>query len=262
MGGAGAWGAAGNLRRSLLSTIMVAKIRAPMRRRSFAGMKILCVSDLHARTAWYKWLVSESAHYDIVCLSGDLLNLGDYDADPLEQAAAVLPYLRAIKQRTSLAICSGNHDVLPQRGFYSAEWMQPLRDEGIYVDGDSFWCSDYRFRCVPWCDPVPENTADDFWLMHAPPFGIATSTVAGGVSRGCEDLRALCLSGDAPQWILSGHIHSPLGHWSQIGRSMSLNPGRGLDGAIPNHIVIDLARRRVTHQRRMSSAFRVTGFSY
>lgn len=233
-----------------------------MRSRSFAEMKILCVSDLHARPAWYEWLIRESTHYDIVCLSGDLLNLGDYDADPLGQAATVLPYLRAIKQRTSLATCSGNHDVLPQRGFETAQWMEPLREDGIHVDGDVFLLRDYRFRCVPWSDPLPQHAEEDFWITHAPPSGIATSTVAGGVSHGCEDLRAFCLSGNAPPWILSGHIHSPLGHWSQIGRSLSLNPGRGVDRAIPNHIAIDLTMRRVTHHRGMSSGFRVTGFTY
>lgn len=221
---------------------------------------ILHVSDIHAHPAWLEWLVKKSPAYGLICLTGDTLNLGAIDTEPAEQIAKVVPYLKRI--RTPMAIVSGNHDELPLVGFESATWLRPLRTKDVWTDGDSFNLGGHSFRCVGWCDPSPGDLAADFLLAHAPPFGIATSTVSGGVSHGCDVLREQCLWGGGARWILSGHIHSPLAHWSRIGGSTSLNPGKGMHGSIPNHIVIDLAGRRVTHNAPTTSGVRVTGFSY
>lgn len=221
---------------------------------------ILHVSDIHANQAWLEWLVKESSGYGLICLTGDTLNLGAIDTDPAEQTARVVPYLKRV--RSPLAIVSGNHDELPLVGFESSNWLRELRAEDVWTDGDAFNFGGHSFRCVGWCDPLPGGLVADFWLVHAPPFGVPTSTVAGGVSHGCESLRARCLSGHGARWILSGHIHSPLAHWTQVRGSTSLNTGRGMHSSIPNHTVIDLAVRRVTHQGGTTSGVRVTGFSY
>jgi predicted phosphodiesterase len=52
-------------------------------------MRLLHISDLHANLAFYQWLVAESFKYDLVCLNGDLLNLGDFDSVPMELSASV-----------------------------------------------------------------------------------------------------------------------------------------------------------------------------
>lgn len=221
---------------------------------------ILHVSDIHAHLAWLEWLVKVSSGYGLICVSGDTLNLGAIDTDPEEQIAKVVPYLKRIE--APLALVSGNHDELPLAGFESATWLRRLRAKNVWVDGDTFMFGSHSFHCSGWCVPLLDDPIDDFLIVHAPPFGISTSTVAGGVSHGCEDLRQQCLSGGSARWILSGHIHSPLGHWSQIGKSLSLNPGRGVHKTVPSHIVIDLTMRRVKHHRGMSSGFRVTGFNY
>jgi len=44
-------------------------------------MKILHVSDLHSIAAWFDWLIAESPNYELVCLTGDILNLGDLSSD-------------------------------------------------------------------------------------------------------------------------------------------------------------------------------------
>ncbi len=221
---------------------------------------ILHVTDIHTHTDWLKWLVKVSPGYGLICLTGDTLNLGAIDTDPAEQVAKVVPYLKRI--RAPLAIVSGNHDELPLVGFESATWLRELRAEDVWTDGDAFNLCGHSFRCVGWCDPWPGGLMADFLLAHAPPFGIPTSTVAGGVSHGSEVLREQCLLGGGARWILSGHIHSPLAHWSRIRGSTSLNPGKGMHGSIPNHIVIDLAGRRVSHHGCTASGVRVTGFGY
>ena len=222
-------------------------------------MKILHVSDLHARPAWYQWLVEESSRYDLVCLTGDILNLGDVNGVPDEQIHTVLTYLKNIK--APLACVSGNHDLLPYPGYDTAQWLEPLRGEDVFLDRSVFWFRDYKFRCVPWCDPVPQNTKEDFWLMHAPPFGARTSTVPGGVSHGCSELRDTCLKGKGPLFVLSGHVHDPLGFWTILHHTISLNPGQGNHRSLPNHIVIDLTKNTVTHYKATLTGIKPTTFS-
>ena len=229
--------------------------------RSFGVMKqILHVSDIHAHPAWLEWLVNVSPGYGLICITGDTLNLGAIHTDPAQQLSKVVPYLKRIQ--TPLAVVSGNHDELPLVGFESMTWLSKLRAERVWVDGDAFRFDGHSFRCLGWCEPLPGGSVGDFLLGHAPPFGIPTSTVAGGVSHGCESLREQCLSERGARWILSGHIHSPLAHWSRIRGSTSLNPGKGMHDSIPNHIEIDLAGLRVTHNAPTASGVRVTGFSY
>lgn len=229
--------------------------------RSYDLMKpILHVSDIHSHPAWLEWLVKEAPGYGLISMSGDTLNLGAIEIDPEDQLARVVSSLKRIE--APLALVSGNHDELPLGGFESATWLHRLRAKNVWVDGDTFIFGGHSFRCVGWCETLPDGPIEDFLIVHVPPFGIPTSTVAGGVSHGCEDLRQQCLSGGGARWILSGHIHSPLAHWSQLRGSTSLNPGKGVHGSIPNHMVIHLVGRRVTHHAGTASGVRVTGFSY
>lgn len=224
--------------------------RAP-RSRSFAEMQILHVSDLHSHEAWFDWLIAASPRYDLVCLTGDILNLGDLSTDVDKEIDSALTRLAAI--RTPLALCSGNHDIHYLAGQDRAQWMQALRRKNVWIDGDSFWFCDYRFRCVGWCDPIPRGGMEDFILMHCPPFGAKTSTVAGGVSHGDEEARDVCLAGHGPLYALGGHVHVPLGFWGLLHETITLNPGRGNHPDCPNHIVIDLKRNMATHHEATPS---------
>src|SRR5258707_1364887 len=113
-------------------------------------MKILHVSDLHARPAWFKWLIGESSKYDIVCIAGDLLDLGrdDVNGTTDEQIDMALNHL--IQLRAPYALCSGNHDLIPVPGYDTARWAEPLRQRGVFIDRSVFWFHDYRFRCIPY----------------------------------------------------------------------------------------------------------------
>lgn len=222
-------------------------------------MKILHVSDLHSHTAWFEWLASQ-ADFDLICLTGDILNLGDLSADIDSEIDTALNHL--VEVQVPLAVCSGNHDIHYLGGQDRAQWLKSLRRKNVWIDGDAFWFCDYRFRCIGWCDPVSRGGGDDFWLMHAPPFGARTSTVAGGISHGDEEARDVCLRGDGPRWALGGHIHTPLGSWAMLHESISLNPGRGDHPEIPNHYVIDLRTHRAVHHRATLSGIKSTTFNF
>lgn len=222
-------------------------------------MKILHVSDLHSHVAWFAWLIAQT-DYDLICLTGDILNLGDLSSEIDREIDTALN--RLVEIRTPLAMCSGNHDLHYLGGQDRAQWMKSLRRNNVWIDGDAFWFCDYRFRCIGWCDPVPRDSRDDLWLMHAPPFGARTSMVAGGISHGDEEARDVCLSGEGPRFTLGGHVHRPLGFWGALHETVSLNPGRGDNNEIPNHIVLDLKKQTMTHHQATSSGVRPTTFKF
>jgi len=222
-------------------------------------MKILHVSDLHSHLAWFDWLIAQT-NYDLICLIGDILNLGDLSSEIDREIDAAMNRLAEI--RTPLAMCSGNHDLHYLGGQDQAQWMKSLRRKNVWIDGDAFWFRDYRFRCVGWCDPVPRGARDDFWLMHAPPFGAKTSMVAGGISHGDEEAREVCLLGDGPRFTLGGHVHRALGFSGVLHETVSLNPGRGDNPEIPNHIVLDLKTQTTTHHQATLSGVKPTTFNF
>lgn len=221
---------------------------------------ILHVTDFHSYAAWFDWLIAESPRYDLVCLTGDILNLGDLSSEVDNEIDAALTRLAAV--RTPLALCSGNHDLHYLSGQDRAQWMRSLRRKNVWIDGDAFWFCDYRFRCIGWCDPVPQRTQDDFWLMHAPPFGAKTSMVAGGISHGDEEARDVCLAGDGPRFTLGGHVHRALGFWGILHETVSINPGRGDNPEIPNHIVLDLKTHMMVHHQATLSGVKPTKFNF
>ena len=209
-------------------------------------MRILHCSDLHASESAFQWVIKQSLNYNLVCLTGDLLDLNPYRL-PAGQIERVISYLNLIK--VPLAICSGNHDNF---GAYDdrlvgARWMQNLRRPTVWLDGDRFEIGGHRFRAFPWMSMVPATAdADEIWLMHAPPDLSPTSIVRGGVDFGDFALGELCRSGAGPCLVLSGHVHERVRWIAKIGRSWSLNPGCEPDATIPNHIVIELSRGHAT----------------
>jgi Icc-related predicted phosphoesterase len=224
-------------------------------------MKLLHITDLHSHSAWFDWLIAAAPRFDLVCVTGDTLNLGDLSSEIDREIDDALNRLVQIK--TPLAICSGNHDLHYLGGQDRAQWMQALRRKNVWLDGDAFWFHDYRFRCVGWCDPVPRDSKADIFLMHAPPFGAKTSTVAGGVSFGDEELRDACMAGEGPRlFTLGGHVHRALGFWSVLHETITLNPGQGDHPDIPNHIVLDLHARTMTHHRATQLGTSLTKLSF
>ncbi len=72
-------------------------------------MRFLYTSDLHYALKQFDWLLSEAADFDLVVIGGDLLDLSSaLDADV--QITIVEKYLELLRQKTTLVVCSGNHD--------------------------------------------------------------------------------------------------------------------------------------------------------
>jgi 3',5'-cyclic AMP phosphodiesterase CpdA len=73
-------------------------------------VRVLAVSDLHYRLPAYDWLVEAAGAADLVAIAGDLLDI--VAAVPHEaQAVVVGAYLQRLADRTTVAACSGNHDL-------------------------------------------------------------------------------------------------------------------------------------------------------
>jgi Icc-related predicted phosphoesterase len=200
-------------------------------------VRILHCTDFHGHQPWYDWLSAECARYDLICLTGDLLDLFSRTS-PAEQIARITGNLRAIM--TPLAICSGNHDDLG--GTEGTRWLGKLRRRQLWVDGDQFECKGRTFRCVGWKQPLPAAARDEIWLIHAPPDDCATSNARREINHGDFALGELCRGGQGPWIALSGHIHAPLNWWARVGETWSFNPGLSQATAQPNVTVIDLER--------------------
>ena len=72
-------------------------------------MKILITADLHYREHWFRWLIEQSANYDLICIAGDLLDM--FCSEPrIVQASEVSRWIRELAKVTWVAVCSGSHD--------------------------------------------------------------------------------------------------------------------------------------------------------
>lgn len=207
-------------------------------------MRILHCSDLHGNKRWFDWLVDGAANFDLVCVTGDFLDLLD-----LKRIDAQLNMVAFALDRITVpvALCSGNNDSFngppTPPSLLHATWLRDLRGPGRWIDGDRFELSGKRFRCVGWNAPLPSAELDEVWLYHAPPARSITAIDQLGNDSGDEMLREMCQANKGPALVLSGHQHEPR-EWScRVGRSWCLNPGYNAGAVIPNHIILDLESR-------------------
>lgn len=220
-------------------------------------MRFLYVSDLHYALKQFDWLLSEAADFDLVVIGGDLLDLSSaLDADV--QITIVEKYLELLRQKTTLVVCSGNHDGDSRNDADEsvAAWLRAAGNERLYVDGDSFDMGDTRITVCPWCDGEVTRAEVEaqlvrealhvkgrwVWIYHAPPEGSRTSWT-GRRFIGDEFLTSM-IKRFSPAIVMSGHIHnSPFyaeGGWvDRIGRTWVFNPGRQI-GPQPATIIVDM----------------------
>lgn len=227
-------------------------------------MRILVTSDLHYSLKQLDWVVAVAGQYDLVVLAGDLLDIRSY-VEPDAQIAVVLEYLTRIAAKTTVAACSGNHDLNAENDFdeRAATWLQDARDAGVYVDGTSIMTEELRVTVCPWWDGP--RTRERFaatlaaeemavgermwlWVYHAPPDRSATSWT-GRRYYGDADLNEW-IARFGPTLVLCGHVHeSPFadeGSWSdRIGTTWVVNPGRE-SGPVPAHAIVDTEARSIS----------------
>lgn len=222
-------------------------------------MRLLFVADLHYTLKHFDWLLAQAEDYELVAIGGDLLDL----ASPLDfdvQIAIVEKYLRLLREKTTLVVCSGNHDGDSRnRADESvAGWIRESRHPKLHTDGDGFDFHGLRITVCPWWDgevsraEVEAQLAREsalrgdrwIWIYHAPPEGSRTSW-AGRRHYGDSHLRGW-IEQYQPEMVLGGHIHnSPFyeeGSWiDQIGSTWVFNPGKQI-GPQPTTIVIDFEK--------------------
>jgi Icc-related predicted phosphoesterase len=225
-------------------------------------MRILLVSDLHYTLKQLDWVASVAGEFDVVVVAGDLLDISS-SVEPDAQIAVVLEYLSLLASKTTVVVCSGNHDLNArnQLGERSALWLESARPAGVFVDGMRFETEDVVVTVCPWWDGpltrevVDRQLAEDaarpgdrqwIWVYHAPPDASPTSWT-GKRHYGDPDLVAW-IDRYHPDVVLSGHVHqSPFaadGGWlDRIGSTLVLNAGRQI-GPIPACIEIDTETRR------------------
>ena len=255
-------------------------------------MRILLTSDLHLVRPWFDWAAEQAPCYDLVCVSGDLLD-AFLPGGLLKQEMAVHRWASGF--RSPLAISSGNHDanapeIIPAaRGLphlapddrHLAEslilrerWMDALSRPGVVTDNRSEVLETASGRIVITTIPYDYTGfahRKDLWrsgaslrqqtgapwlvLHHEPP----ADTDVGG-SHGHTGLPSM-VARYHPDYVLSGHIHHRPYVGSFVCRIRStwcFNPGvpeaaEVTKAVVPNHIVLDTSAATAVWHATMSS---------
>jgi len=208
-------------------------------------MKLLHVTDLHANRRWFSWVAEHAEEYDLIAYTGDFLD--NFGAESLEaQVRWINAWARALPR--PLLWCPGNQDVESATApVSSGRWMAALPGAKDYSKSGHVERLGHTFVRVGWMEPTPELRRGDIILAHTGPSGCFTATTkGGGADNGDLNLAdALRSSSSSPPWlVLSGHIHN-LARWKdRCAGTFTLNPGVGTDGAVPNYITVDTARRK------------------
>jgi predicted MPP superfamily phosphohydrolase len=182
-------------------------------------MKFLLTADLHFRTDWFRWLVGQAPNYDLVCISGDLLDMFEVKSTR-EQAREVTTLIKELADIVPVAVCSGNHD--NAAGLVSHDraslykWLVDLgAHPNIITDGATRKLENLILTTVPYHCPKEEKAiwldrgltirrqTGQPWMMlhHVPP------KTGLGVS-GEESEAAGLLLAYRPDYFVSGHNHA------------------------------------------------------
>jgi len=225
-------------------------------------MRLLLTAELHYRLAWFKWLEAQAVHYDAIVICGDLLDVF-YKESVKRQVQRTSSWLRTLAEKTSVVLCSGNHDTIDfpveRSSGTMPGWLNEL-DSVITVDGntavirDQIIITSLSFIATA-AQKRPVLAAGDQlrvkrglpWLVlhHHPP--------AFHQGIGPEELTAgHLLKQFSPNFWASGRLYGQQpflkrrGWLQRIDNSIVLNTpqqyvGQELsEGPFPNHIVLDL----------------------
>ncbi len=220
-------------------------------------MRMLFVADLHYALKQFDWLIASAPQYDTVIIGGDLLDLASaLDLDV--QIVVVEKYLRRLATVTRVLVTSGNHDGDDRNAAEESicRWLQDVRGDRLFVDGDTVEIDDTLITLCPWWDgaeiraQVERQLETDaarpkkhwVWIYHSPPEGSPVSWT--GRKSGGDDILTAWIQRFRPTVVLSGHIHNaPFyaeGAWiDRLSETWVVNPGRQI-GPKPTYVVLDL----------------------
>lgn len=225
-------------------------------------MRALLVSDLHYDLRKLDWVLAHAGDHDLLAVAGDLLDIGS--AVPLDaQITVVLEHLARLAERTTVVVCSGNHDLdhRTDDGEKATGWIVDAQASGVVVDGGSTSVGGWLVSsCAWWEGPVTlaelETRLDTaatqrrgpwLWVYHGPPEGPLSWT--GSKWYGDPELPRL-VDHHQPDLVLCGHIHQAPhvdgGSWhDRRGRTWLFNAGHQ-PGEVPAHVELDLTAGRAS----------------
>jgi predicted MPP superfamily phosphohydrolase len=208
-------------------------------------MKILLTADLHCNSEWFRWVEEHASEYELISIAGDLLDIFSKVAIE-DQLVLVMEFLRRLAQKTSVAVCSGNHDqveILPPlvagaKPCYSASWLEEISDvPNLVSDGQTRLVGEQLIvSTIPFSSAIEREHAviDEGKRLRA-------EHTAPWLRLIHEPARAQTLISKArPDFVHFGHYHGPSGFSRRSGTTLFLCAGQRLGAAIPNHIVLDL----------------------
>jgi Icc-related predicted phosphoesterase len=179
-------------------------------------MRLVGISDTHSLHD----SIDKLPKGDVLVHAGDFMNSG-YD---LRDIVSFNRWLgeQNFKHRV---VCAGNHDRYfenaPQQARELLTNATYLENDGITIDGVTFWGSPYTPEFLNWAFMYPRGTAAQrYWGMipdsldvlitHGPPFGILDQTAPGEAHLGCEELLDV-VKKKKPRVHIFGHIHGGAG---------------------------------------------------
>jgi Icc-related predicted phosphoesterase len=208
-------------------------------------MTILHVTDFHFNKRWFDWLLHRAPPYDLLVMSGDMLDLAD--ATPhRKQIAWVSDWIN--RHPRPMCVCSGNHDLewdSESERWQPAYWLRDLANPRVWIDGQRVELDGHSILNIG-CTTRPKGGEADIWVVHAPPTKTLVAARANGGDSGDPHL-VDPVRRHAPQLVLSGHVHNPIQWRDHAGPTLFLNPGRNATAEFPNHILV--------HTERMSCQF-------
>jgi Icc-related predicted phosphoesterase len=227
-------------------------------------MKLLITADLHFRLQWFRWLIEQAPDFDLVCISGDLLDMFKSETR-LEQAREVQTLVKELADVVPVALSSDNHDnagrlVLHDRASVYEWFIELGNHRNIITDGSTRKLENLIVTTIPyhcsgqeksiWLDrgsTIRRQTGMPWVILHHVPAKNGLG-VSGEESEAAELLETY-----RPDYFVSGHDHGfpyTTGQsWNQrLSESRLLVPGQLLSALIPNYIKVNTKSGEVSWQ--------------
>lgn len=211
-------------------------------------MKILALTDIHAKTASLKSIADDLAAADAVLAAGDITHFGGREA--------MLSILDEIKEYSPLLYAvPGNCD--------RPEAVAALAETGMGIEGKIADVNGIPVAGIGGSLPCPGTTPNEFGeadfkrileqepfaslepgafilVSHQPPFGTKVDRAWIGGHVGSREIRNF-IETKKPLLCITGHIHESRGV-DAIGETKIVNPGAFKSG---HYAVIEMEGRRV-----------------
>jgi len=192
-------------------------------------MKIIALTDIHAKTGIFRQLAHVMKDADLVLLCGDITHFGRE-----KELSSIITQLK--QYNNNILGITGNCDY-PEAGNY-------LVKEGISLDQTVKTIGNYRFFGIGGSLPCPGKTPNEYseeeyeallndvtfeddipliLVSHQPPFGVRNDEVTPGYHVGSHSIRKF-IEMHKPVVCFTGHIHEGIAIDHVLSTAI-INPG-------------------------------------